>query len=120
MVAGYLGTLGRMISITDRTKAYLGGLPHDAEESVWVLLVRWNRDEFDNKRSATGDVIWEHSRPCGWTVEVGGYAANKVPKELGEPVAPGVYIYLITHGQPSPRGAIDFENGHLLLREHAA
>jgi hypothetical protein len=108
-----------MISITDRAKAYLGGLPHDAEESVWVLLVKWYRGEFDNKRSATGNVIWEHFGPC-WTVEVGGYAANKVPEELGEPVAPGVYIYLITHGQPSPRGAIDFENGHLFVREHAA
>ena len=108
-----------MISITDRAKAYLGGLPHDAEASVWVLLVRWHRREFDNKRSATGDVIWEHSDPC-WIIEVGGYEANKVPEELGEPVAPGVYIYLITHGQPSPRGAIDFENGHLFVREHAA
>ena len=107
-----------MISITDRAKEYLRGLP--LEGRVWVVIVQWDRGESDNKRSAVGDVIWEHSGPRGWTVEVGGYATNSVPEEWGQPVAPGVYVDLLTHGQPFPGGAIDFENGHLFLREHAA
>jgi hypothetical protein len=109
-----------MLPVTDRAKAYLQSLRHGTEARVLVILVQWNRGDSDLKRSPTGDVIWEHSGPRGWTVEVLGYAATKVTSEWGQPVAPGVYVDLSTHGQRFPGGTIDYPNGHLFLRGHAA
>src|SRR5437588_2085994 len=109
-----------MVPITERAKAYLGGLTHSEEGMVWVVCIRWDRGDSDNRRSTTGEVIWEHSGPRGWTVELGGYLATKVTAEWANPIAPGVFLEMITHGHPFPDGgAIDFENGHLFLRKNA-
>ena len=108
-----------MLPITDRAIAYINSLPESGKGMVWVLCVRWDRGDSDNRRSATGEVIWEHSGPREWTVELGGYSASKITEEWSQPVAPGIYVDLLTLGQSFPGGAIDFENGHLFLKENA-
>src|SRR6266446_6436921 len=71
-------TLDRMVPTTDRAIAYIRTLPFRNEGMVCVVRVWWDRGDSDNKRSASGDVTWEHSGPRGWTVDVGGYFANEV------------------------------------------
>jgi hypothetical protein len=44
---------------------------------------------------------------------------GKITEEWGQPVAPGIYVDLLTLGQSFPGGAIDFENGDLVLKENA-
>jgi len=86
---------------------------------VCVVRVWWDRGDSDNKRSASGDVTWEHSGPRGWTVDVGGYFANEVTEKWPEPIAPEIYVFLEALGRPFPGGVIDFEDGHLFLRGKA-
>jgi hypothetical protein len=86
---------------------------------VWVVLIRWDHGDSDNKRSASGEVMWEHSGPRGWTVDLGGSYATKVTEEWGQPVAPGIYVHLVAGQQPFPAGTVDVENGHLFFREDA-
>lgn len=105
-----------MISITDLAKNYISSLHHSAEGMVWLVCIRWDRGDFDNKRSAAGEVIWEHSGPRGWVIVNGfPFEATKVS---GQSVAPGIYAEVVTYGQSFPGGAIDLENGRLLLRDN--
>ena len=86
---------------------------------VCLVRVWWDRGDSDNKRSASGDVMWEHSSPRGWTVDVGGYPADEVPEQCPPPIAPEIYVELDARGRAFPGGMIDFEDGHLFLNENA-
>jgi hypothetical protein len=108
-----------MVPITDRAMAYIQSLPFRNEGMVCVVRVWWDRGDSDNKRSASGDVMWEHSGPRGWTVDVGGYPANEVPEQAPAPIVPEIYVELDARGRAFPGGVIDFKDGHLFLRENA-
>jgi hypothetical protein len=108
-----------MIALTERAKAYVDNLPHSEAEMVWVVRVYWDAGDADNKRSASGEVVWQHSGPRGWQVDVGGYHAKDIAPEWGEPVAPGIYMDIFGFKQPLPSGVVDAENGQLILRADA-
>jgi hypothetical protein len=74
------GSANHMVPITDRARDYINGLPQTGG-MVWVVLIQWDCGDSDNKRSASGEVIWEHSGPRGWTVDLGGSYATKVTEE---------------------------------------
>jgi len=110
-----------MVEVTDRAKAFIRGLPQGAKKVVWVVRVYWDFGDSDNKRSPSGEVIWERSGPRGWKVDVGGYDASKVTDEWSLPDASGIYVDVIRVGPAFPGGVIDYANGHLLfLTENAA
>ena len=82
---------------------------------VCVVRVWWDRGDSDNKRSASGDAMWEHSGPRGWTVDVGGCLASEVTEQWPPPMAPEIYVDLEARGRAFPGGVIDFKDGHLFL-----
>jgi hypothetical protein len=99
--------------------AYIQGLPFRNEGMVCVVRVWWDRGDSDNKRSPSGEVVWKHTGPRGWLVEVGAYGAADVTEDWGKPVAPSIYIDVMNLGRPFPGGVIDFEDGRLFLRQNA-
>ena len=108
-----------MVPITDRAMEYIQSLPFRDEGMVCIVRVWWDRGDSDNKRSASGGVRWEHSGPRGWTVDVGGQRASEVTEAWPQPIAPKIYFDLQALCRPFPGGVIDFEDGHLFLRENA-
>jgi hypothetical protein len=109
-----------MIAVTDRAKEYIRSLSRGADEIVWVVRVFWDFGDSDNKRSPSGEVIWERSGPRGWKVEAGGYRANDITEEWNLLDASGIYVDVIRVGPTFPGGLIDYANGRLFLSESAA